>query len=57
MFYNVSMGTPDKDGPTCWPLQIEVWPEWRDLVAAANITQAMANKAVENLGRRWLDAC
>lgn len=56
MFYNITMGGPSKDGFHGYPLQIEVWPQWRELVAASEISQAMANKAVESMGRHWLDS-
>jgi hypothetical protein len=37
--------------------QIQLWPEWKMLVAEAELTQENCNVAIENMGRAWLDGC
>lgn len=36
---------------------IQLWPEFRVAVAKSGITQKMANTAITNLHRQWLDGC
>jgi hypothetical protein len=36
---------------------IQLWPEWKVLVAESGLTQEKCNTAIENVGRAWLDGC
>lgn len=36
---------------------IKLYPKWAEVVENSGITQKSANKAIENMGRAWLDAC
>ncbi len=56
MFYHVQIGTPVRDMGG-WGFNVQLWPAWKAAVEKAKLDQAMVNRAVGNLGRRWLDAC
>jgi hypothetical protein len=36
---------------------IQIWPEWKSLVAESGLEQKNCNIAIENMGRVWLDGC
>ena len=36
---------------------VQLWPEWKTLVAESNLTQENCYTAIENMGRSWLDGC
>ena len=54
--YHINLGTPVRDMGG-FSFEILLWPEWKEAVARRGLTQREANKLVENMHRRWLDAC
>jgi hypothetical protein len=56
MLYQVQMMAPRLDMQQC-PVQVNLWPEWKDAVARYDINQEKANRVIESLHRPWLDGC
>jgi hypothetical protein len=56
MLYKIQMIAPLDEGRGC-PIQVDLWPEWKEAVARSAITQQGVNHAVKMMHRTWLDGC
>jgi hypothetical protein len=54
MLYQIKTSGPRTDMHSC-PIQIDLWPEWRDAVAESALTQDKVNKWILNMHRSILD--
>ena len=56
MLYKIQMISPLLDGRGC-PVQVDLWPEWKEIVARYPLTQQEVNQAIIFMHRPWLDGC
>lgn len=54
MMYHIK-GYQPEPGMGAAGFSIQLWPEWKRAVAERKLTQADCNRAIENMGRSWLD--